>query len=272
MGQLSDPYQQGEDDDLGISISGLPGEPDDRDPAPDEDTDAGAAGDAADDAGEGVDYDLADWSDIERQAVTDRLREAGIPHGWQGTVLQVAAEDEAAVGNVLDIVEGEASPPLDGDRDQVAYDLSEWDDDLVTTLVHEMRTASIAYAWDGDELYVYDEDEQAVDELFDRVAHPHQLPAEEDDGHTGAQVLGELFVAADRLQRDGDDHEGTVTLLDMSQAMDQSAPPYGLGTPEWSHLCERVDALRDLLRADTVDEDAVMDAACDLRTALRPYV
>lgn len=270
MGQLSDPYQQGQDDDLGISISGLPGEPDDRDPAPEEAAEGGD--DAADETGAGVDYDLADWSDIERQAVTDRLREAGIPHGWQGPVLQVAAEDEAAVGNVLDIVEGEAAPPLDGDRDQVAYDLSEWGDDLVTTLVHEMRAADIAWAWDGDELYVYVEDEQAVDELFDRVAHPHQLPAEEDDGQSGAQVLGELFVAADRLRRDGDDHEGTVTLLDMSQAMHASAPPYGLGAPEWSHLCERVDALRDLVRADTLDEDAVMDAARDLRTALRPYV
>ena len=35
VGQLSDPYEQGEDEGLGISISGLPGELDE--PEPDED-------------------------------------------------------------------------------------------------------------------------------------------------------------------------------------------------------------------------------------------
>lgn len=280
MGQLSDPYQQGEDDELGITISGLPGELDDPDDPPsDVPADGGPTGagdpDAApadDGDGEGVVYDLDDWSEIERQAIADRLREAGIPHGWEGTSLQVAAVDEAATENVLDIVEGESDPPLDDDRDQVAYDLSEWDDDQVTTLVHELGEADIAQAWDGDELYVYAEDEQAVDDLFDRVAHPHELPAEDDDGAAGGELLGEIFVAADRLQRDGDDHEGMLTMLDMGRALDADQPPYGLGRPEWSHLCDRVSSLGTLLQADTIDEDAVMESARDLRTALRPYV
>ncbi len=304
MGQLSDPYQQGEDDELGITISGLPGELHDPDPqvngadgTPDSPTDAtpadatpadatpadavpadatpagadaGAPGDEA--GGEGVDYDLVDWSEIERQAVTDRLREAGIPHGWEGTSLQIAAVDEAAVENILDIVEGDADQPLDGDRDQVAYDLSEWEDDQVTMLASELRQAGIAYGWDADELYVYSDDEQAVDELFDRVAHPHELAAEDDDDSGGGELLGEIFVAADRLQHDGEDHEGTLTLLDMDRAIDADEPPYGLGKPEWSHLCDRVSALGTLLQADTVDQDAVMESARDLRTALRPYV
>jgi hypothetical protein len=276
VGQLSDPYQQGEDDELGITLSGLPGETDDPDPqdgpedAPTGDAPSDGAADAA--AGEAVVYDLDDWSEIERQAITDRLREAGIPHGWDGTALQVAAVDEAAVENVLDIVEGEAGPPLEGDRDQVAYDLTEWDDDQVSTLAHELQEAGIAYAWDADELYVYAEDEQAVDELFDRVSHPHELPEEPDDGGGGAELLGEIFVAADRLQHDGDDHEGTLTMLDMGRAIDGSEPPYGLAAPEWDHLCARVTSLSSLLRADPIDQDAVMESARDLRTALRPYV
>jgi hypothetical protein len=283
VGQLSDPYQQGEDDELGITISGLPGELHAPDDAPvdgpgagDEPTDAAPADAAssgvADEGGEGVVYDLDDWSQIEREAITDRLREAGIPHGWDGTSLQVAAVDEAAVENVLDIVEGDSDRPLDGDRDQVAYDLSEWDDDHIDSLVHEMREAGIAGAWDGDELYVYAEDEQAVDELFDRVSHPHELAVEDDDGPAGGELLSEVFLVADRLRRDPGDHEGAVTLLDLDQVLNAGQPPYGLGKPEWSHLCERVSSLGTLLQADTIDEDAVIESARDLRTALRPYV
>ena len=92
MGQLSDPYQQGEDDEMGITISGLPGdllEPE-RPGGPVADADLDDAADGADDAGEAADeglsgesiaYDLADWSELERQAITERLREAGVPTG-----------------------------------------------------------------------------------------------------------------------------------------------------------------------------------------------
>ena len=131
MGQLSDPYNQGEDEGLGISISGLPGELDE--PEPDEDTVPGGPEPDGDTDAEVV-YDLDDWSEIERGAVTDRLREAGIPHGWEATSLHVAEADEAAVENILDIVEGdsEADRSLDSVQDQVAYDLSDWEDDRLT--------------------------------------------------------------------------------------------------------------------------------------------
>jgi hypothetical protein len=288
VGQLSDPYEQGEDDGLGITISGLPGELDDPDPDP-VDVDAaddGGADRASDDDGTGggndgdgdgpdgveVVYELDDWSEIERQAVADRLREAGIAHGWEGTSLHVAAVDEAAVENVLDIVEGESGEPLDAAHDQVAYDLSDWDDDRLTVLVDALDSAGIAHAWDGDELFFYAADEQSADELLDRVAHPHELPAEDDDGTGRAELLGEVFVAADRLQRDPGDHEGTVSMLDLGHAVDATAVPYGLAPRDWGHLRERVSALCRQLRASTVDEDAVMDAARELRNALRPYV
>src|SRR5918997_5913770 len=216
MGQLSDPYQQGEDDELGITISGLPGELLEPDPAAPGESPADAVGDTQgaatagaddgtephDDDGEAVVFDLDDWSELERQAITDRLGEAGIPHAWQGTSLQVAAEDEAAVENILDIVEGESDEPLDAERDQVAYDLSEWEDDQIATLVHELRDAGIAHSWDGDEMYVYTDDEQAVDDLFDKVSHPHELAPEADDGAAGGELLGEGFGAPDPPQHD----------------------------------------------------------------------
>ena len=272
MGQLSDPYGQAEDEGLGITISGLPGELDE--PAPEREAGREPRGEDDDVDDAEVVYELDDWSEIERSAATDRLREAGIPHGWEGTSLHVAAVDEAAVDNILDIVEGDndAAPALDSDQDQVAYDLSDWDDDRLTALVDELDAAGIAHGWDDDELFVHAVDEQTVDELLDRVAHPHELPAEPDDGPAGAELLGEVFVVADRLQHDPGDHEGTVSMLDLGHAVDGSEPPYGLGPKEWDHLRGRVTALCSQLRASQVDEDAVMDAARDLRNALRPYV
>jgi hypothetical protein len=275
VGQLSDPYEQGEDEATGITISGLPGEPEPpRDAPPGDAADVDAAGDAddVDDEGAEVVFDLDDWSEMERRAVADHLREAGIPHGWEGTALHVAAVDSAPVDNILDLVEGELEPGLDPDRDQVAYDLTEWDDDQVTLLAEELDGAGIAFGWDGDELYVYADDEQATDEILERVSHPDELAVEPDTGTAGADMLGEIFVAADRLQHGGDDHEGSVTMLDMSQALDPAKPPYGLDPAEWKRLSERVRSLADLLRADEVDEDAVMEQARDLRTALRPFV
>jgi hypothetical protein len=272
VGQLSDPYEQAEDEGLGITISGLPGELDE--PEPDGEAVAGGEPDADDATDVEVVYELDDWSEIERGAVADRLREAGIPHGWDGTSLHVAEADEAAVENILDIVEGdnEAALTLDTVRDQVAYDLSDWDDDRLTALVDEFDAAGIAHGWDDDELFVYAADEQAVDELLDRVAHPHELAPETDDGPAGAELLGEVFVVADRLQHDPDDHEGTVSMLDLGHAVEGADPPYGLGPKEWDHLRGRVGALCSQLRASKVDEDAVIDAARDLRNALRSYV
>jgi hypothetical protein len=282
VGQVSDPYDQGEGD-LGITISGLPGEPYGDDPggATPSGAEAGAhadAGAAADDAvdldadDEPVVYDLDDWSELERQAVDDRLREAQIAHGWEGTTLVVSPIDEAAVENVLDIVEGESGPALEPERDQVAYDLSDWDEDLLDTVGDELRTAGIAHGWDGDELFVHADDEQAVDELLDRVEHPNELAAEPDDGPAGAELLGEIFVAADRLQHDGQDPDGVIALLELDETIAGSEPPYGLAAADWTHLCERVAALSELLQAFKVDTEAVMASAADLRTALRPYV
>ncbi|HEY8527347.1 MAG TPA: hypothetical protein VIL48_20430 [Acidimicrobiales bacterium] len=281
MGQLTDPYSQGEDDEIGIVLSGLPGEPLEPEPGG---LEGGA--DAPEDAHDELVFELETWSDIERDAVTDRLREAGIPHWWVDTALHVADADREAVEAVLDAVEGSVDDggegddddvevvTLDPDRDQVAYDVSEWDDDRVAALTDLLDEADIDWGWDGDELFVYADDEEKVDELVDKAAHPHELPAEPDEGESGAEILGELFVAADRLRTDPEDHEAWRRLLDMSEAAEDSDPPYGLDARDWDHLRERVTALTDLLDEDldAMDTQAVMAAASGLRTSLRPFV
>ncbi|HEX6238973.1 MAG TPA: hypothetical protein VFZ68_17375 [Acidimicrobiales bacterium] len=178
------------------------------------------------------------------------------------------SDDDAAAFTLS----GFPGEPLDPDRDQIAYDLSEWDDDQLSVLLAELDAAGIDHEQDADELFVYADDEQAVDELVDRVAHPHELPAEDDDGAGGGELLGELFVAADRLQHDIGHQQGAAELLDLDEQLSTSGPPYGLPPREWDRLRELSRALADHLRASMVDDDAAMAAAGELRTALRPYV
>jgi hypothetical protein len=274
VGQLSDPFENRQDDEFDdVSISGMPLEP--EEPPPDEPEDDAASGDGD------VVYDLDDWSEQERQAVTDRLHEAAIPHAWDGTELHVAAEDEAPVENILDLVEGDAADredeadqpePLDATRDQVAYDLADWDDHQVDELVDQLTAAGIAHAWDEAEIYVYADDEEAADEVFDQVSEAAGAATGDDDGMAGAELMGGLFVAADRLQHDGEDHEGVIAILEASKAIEGSKPPYGVGAADWKHLVEQVVSLSDLLLEDKIDEEAITTQARDLRTSLRPFV
>jgi hypothetical protein len=177
---------------------------------------------------------------------------------------------------LIDAVENEEAEALDPDVDQVAYDMSEWDDDRIETLAERLDAAEIPYGWSGDELFVYARDESVVDDIVDAVEHPDEIDAEPDeaveaDGTPGT-LLGELFVASDRIQHDPTDHEPVATLLLLSEKVEKGGPPYGLSAGDWGHLRERVDVRAALLCEDDRDEEAVVTAARDLRTSLRSYV
>src|SRR5215207_7407544 len=255
VGQVSGQFgQSDEDDDLDVVVTVAEGGL-----GPDPEVVIAASDDEEGD--DEIEVALDHWSDIAREAATERLREAGIPHWWVGESVHGAARDEAALRQVLDEVEG-TPESLDADEDQVAYDMSEWDDDRLATLEARLGDAEIAFGWDGDA-------------LIKAVEHPHELAADGEEapaGEVDANLLGDLFVIADQLQHDPKDHEQVAKLLLASQEVDEDVPPYGFAKADWRGLTERVDALADLLCEDEVDEDAVADSAKDLRSALRPYV
>ncbi len=58
-----------------------------------------------DDTAPTTEYDLADWSTIERAAIANALLIAHIPHQWDGGVLLVPTEAEELVDELLDEVE-----------------------------------------------------------------------------------------------------------------------------------------------------------------------
>jgi hypothetical protein len=70
----------------------------------------------ADDAAS-TEYDLAEWEDDERELVTKRLIDRGLPFRWEEDILLVGTEDEAMVESILDEVENDETPDGEDDAD-----------------------------------------------------------------------------------------------------------------------------------------------------------
>lgn len=214
-------------------------------------------------------YELDDWADRDRLVLRDRLETLGVPHRWDGQTLVVAAANEAWVERVMDQVEDDLGV-LDDQQEQMAYDLAGWDDVNREQLFDLLDAERIAFAMDGDELFVSEMDEQRVDEVVDSIIGPDHGAAPAT--LAGPEVMGEIFIAADRLSHDPLDREGALSLVASARATAGSNPPYGMDKVWWDGVLANADRLLILLDIDEPDEDAVADAATALRDVLRPYV
>jgi hypothetical protein len=218
-------------------------------------------------------YELDDWSDRDRAVLRDRLETLGVPHTWEGVTLVVAAADDAWVERIMDQVEDDLSVALDPDAPQIAYDLSGWDVDNRERLFAALEDEALPFGVDEDELFVHERDEARVDEMIEGIV----TPAEGDDlpappAETAPQVMGDLFVAADRLVHDPEDHEGTLSLIDAIRAASPVAPPYGMDKVWWEGVLGHADELVALLDSPSRDDEAISERATALRDGLRPYV
>lgn len=214
-------------------------------------------------------YELDEWEDHERDALSEALAAEAVPYAWEGTTLVVRTSDEATVERVLDAVDEALDLELSPDEPHVAYDLTEWDDDRRVELDAALSDAGIPHAWSGDELLVHETDEQIVDDLLDHSG----AGADGDVGEAaGAELLGELFVAADRLLHDPRDHEGTLSLIDSVRMARSMQRPFGIDDREWGTITGCAHSLASLVERSNVDDDAVITAATELRRMLRPLV
>lgn len=251
MGLLSERSE--DDEERGdISIAGLDG----LDGTPDE-----------------IVYELDDWSDSDRAVLRERLETLGVPHSWEELTLVVAAADDAWVERIMDQVEDDLSVSLDPDQEKVAYDLSLWDAQNREWLFSVLADEAVPFGVEDDELFVHAIDEVRVDELIESLIHP---VADEGDAAPAAeaapQVMGDLFVAADRLVHDPADHEGTLALIDAIRAAGPAGPPYGMDKVWWEGVLGNADELTVLLDSASRDDEAIIERATALRDGLRPYV
>jgi hypothetical protein len=98
-----------------------------------------------------------------------------------------------------------------------------------------------------------------------------------DDGVDAQAVLGEVFLAADRLARRATDPDGTRRLVQAHATVATMARPFGFDEPVWTDLVAHVEALHAAVLADpgtgaALGQDRIEELAEDLRARLRPLV
>jgi len=216
-----------------------------------------------------LDYELDEWSDRDRAVLRERLEVLAVPHRWEDTTLIVAATDEAWVERVMDQVEDDLADALDDDVEQIAYDLSGWEEASVTELVERLTGEAVPFDLVDQELLVHEIDEQRVDEIVEAIVNPDAAPP---TGSGGGDVMGGLFVAADRLVHDPRDHDGTLALIEAIRQAATTPAPYGMDKVWWDGVQAQAAELVELMDGPSPDDGAVIDRAVTLRDGLRPYV
>jgi hypothetical protein len=162
--------------------------------------------------------------------------------------------------------------PLDEAREQVGFELYDWDPTELDELDDALHELDLAHEWvsDGYEVVVHADDEARVDALLPTIRFPDELPAEADDGDdTDIEVLGALFVSADRMQKDPTG-EAVGSFLDAAERIGEN-PPYGIDPAQWTKVVEVVDELIDSFHAAAPPREIAARAAT-LRNRLRPLV
>ena len=170
-------------------------------------------------------------------------------------------------------------PPLmlakGNDEDEVDYDLGEWQVNERISATTALAEADIPYRWEPDLVLVVPavaEDE--VDLLLDELEEVEELEEEEgaaDGGAMAQEAMGDLFVAADRLQHDPLDEKMAADLLMAAGTVSVSAPPYGIERPVWRQIQGLAAALATDLE-EAADEETVAADARALREYLRDLV
>jgi hypothetical protein len=239
------------------------------------------ADEESDDAVDQLAYENGEWDQSDRELLSQLLRAEDVPYAWEATTLVVDATDEEIVDRLIEQVEASSQPVLDPDAPKVVYELGGWDEARRADLAEALSAAGVAHGWDEeDDLVVLEEDEETVDPIVERLdddadgdgAASSAADDGADDGLAAQDAMSELFVAADRLMHDPDDHEAVLRLVDATRLTESLALPYGFTAADWDPLVGAARELRDLLEAEDADEDAVIASATDLRGHLRRYV
>lgn len=225
-----------------------------------------------------VHYNLTGWSFEQRAELAETLAERGVPHRWEGDELVIPEEIEADVDAMFDELEKEIGPfpvPLlddDGiDGEGVTeFDLAEWSAADIDTLQQSLLDGEVPHRWAGRTLVVSRDAEHAVDDLLDAI-ESGDAASLDDSVEAPDGALNSLYIAADRLSRDGSDGTARSSLLTLVPGLSAGSPPYGLAARPWSVIVARAQAVVAALDAGA-EADEVVAAATELRTVCRPYV
>ncbi len=167
----------------------------------------------------------------------------------------------------------EGSDPDEGSVDgaeRTEFPLDEWSEEDRALLDRLLVGEGIAHAWQGASLLVAAGSQFAVDDLIDAVeagtvvesAQLEPVAAAAGDGEDmwgddswdddvdAQEVLGAVFLAADRLQRRGSDPEGVLALVEQAAVMASMRLPFGFDPAVWDDLVAVTTSLASALTAD----------------------
>ena len=236
--------------------------------------DAAEVGEAGEDQ---LEYDLHEYSSQSRSMMESLLLGAALPHAWQGAVLVVRELDEDRVDEFVSAVDRAAAPVLPEDADRVAYEIAGFHDDYLGRLTGALDAAGIAYGFDDEgDLEVSADDEARVDGLFDKLAEGDEGAGESEfgpglHGVNAHEVLGRLFTACDRLQRNPRDRKGLRILARAGSEIVQLALPFGFEARTWRDVLNGVRTLVETVNGDATNEEIAATAAAT-RDMLHNYV
>ncbi|MCD9623759.1 hypothetical protein [Rhabdothermincola salaria] len=211
-----------------------------------DDTEGAAAGIASDDdaAEARTEFPLDDWS-VEDRALLDRLLTGeDIPHAWQGATVVVPRGSQYVVDELIDQVEMAATPGT-----------------MAEPAVHDALGS-------GGEAEGEAGGDPDGDEWDDAEGWDDDVDAQE--------VLGEAFLAADRLNRRASDPEGVLALVEVHGTMQSMGLPFGFEPAVWDDLVSAVARIAAVLTQEVEPGpgggEHVEALAEDLRARLRPLV
>lgn len=180
----------------------------------------------------------------------------------------------------LSVPEGPLMLAPGKDEDEVQYDLAEWQVGERAAATTALLEVDIPYRWEKDlVLTVPAVAEAEVDVLLDELEEVEELDEAgegEDEDELGGDIqahtaMGDLFVAADRLQHDPFDVRMVADALEAELVVADSGPPYGVERPVWKQIQDLAATLAGDLQ-DPADEETVAASARALREYLRDLV
>ncbi len=206
-------------------------------------------------------YEFHEWTGQGRSILNGMLTRSGIEHAWQGATLIIKEADEDAVDEAVAEAEIVAMPTLDLSEPTMIYELGDLDDDQHARLLRRLGDQGLSHAFDKNgDLFVYEKDEERVDELFSGLEEADVDEREFGPGLSDVDplsVMSDLFVAAGRLRKNPNDSKGIVALVETASLVGQMTLPYGLGAEIWGSV---VDQSADLSDALSGEETALPDA------------
>lgn len=174
-----------------------------------------------------------------------------------------------------------SDPPLmlakGNDEDEVDYDLRQWMVAERSAATAALAEIDIPYRWEQDLVLVVPAvAEEEVDLLLDELDEVDELDegageGDLDGGAMAQEAMGDLFVAADRLQHDPLDDKMAADFLMAAGTVSASAPPYGIERPVWRQIQGLASTLATDLE-EAADEDTVAADARAIREYLRDLV